>query len=450
MTSPPDALSTPPARDAAREGLRQPPALCYASLLPQPVLALLLAALFTLAPQDTTETPSILDAPTISRGDSGRSVVVRPRLAPSAIYSQSRGFGIAGGVAVDNLITDGTELALDLRLSQRFQGVALSAFSADRYSAPVYGFASVEASTTSRRRFFGIGPYTDDQNKLFLDYTSLDAEARVGAYPLGHTGLFLQPGARFLLDYLRELEEDQGISIDTLRLSDPASLASVEADDVLDNTRYGVSVGLEIASDLRDWRAYPRRGTFVSVEGRRFFALDGSGLQYDRLAVSTLGYLPIRGRTALIGRSNLVLTRSDNNDPIPFYYLPVLDTRLLTAYSSDRFVGRDVLAVGGGVRVPIADFIGVYGIDAVVMGYLGNVYDNVFEQFEPGLTFDQGAIPRDGGVPLRPALGIGVGIVNLDKERVVLGGLLGISPGRISVASLRIAYDLRDARPLFR
>ena len=426
------------------------PALCYAFTLPPPVLAFLLASLLALVPQDTTETPDILAAPTISRGDTTTSVVIRPRLAPSAIYSQSRGFGIAGGIAVENLVTEGTEAALDLRLSQRYQGLALSAFTADRYSAPVYAFASVEGSTTTRRRFFGIGPYTDDENKLFLNYTSLDAEARVGMYPLGHTGLFLQPGARFLMDHLRELEEDQGISLDTLRLADPASLRAVESDDVLNNRRYGVSLGLEVASDLRDWRAYPRRGTFVSVEGRRFYALDGSGLKYNRLAISTLGYLPIRGRTALIGRTNFVLTRSDDNDPIPFYYLPVLDTRLLTAYSADRFVGRDVFAVGGGLRVPLADFIGVYGIDALFMGYLGNVYDDVFEQFEVGVRFDDGAIERGARVPLRPALGIGLGIVNLDKERVVLGVLLGISPSGVSVASLRIAYDLRDARPLFR
>ncbi|MEL6616559.1 MAG: hypothetical protein AAFQ43_12525, partial [Bacteroidota bacterium] len=66
------------------------------------------------------------------------------------------------------------------------------------------------------------------------------------------------------------------------------------------------------------------------------------------------------------------------------------------------------------------------------------------------VTFEDDAIPRGGSVPFRPAVGFGLGIVNLDKERVVLGGLVGLSPEGLGLASLRIAYDLRDARPLFR
>ena len=47
-------------------------------------------------------------------------------------------------------------------------------------------------------------------------------------------------------------------------------------------------------------------------------------------------------------------------------------------------------------------------------------------------------------------LALGLGLVNLDKETVVLGGLLGVGPDGVTLASLRIAYDLRDARALFR
>ncbi len=377
-------------------------------------------------------------------------IEIRPRLAPSALYSNARGFGIGAGVGVSNLLFDGSEAALDFRIAQRFTSVALSAFTSDPYESAFFGVATFEASTTTAQRYYGVGPYTDEANRLFLDFASIDAEARIGAYPLGNTGLFLQPSARFLLDRLRDIEEDddtQG-ALARLERDDPRSAAAVA--DVLDETRYGASFGLEVASDLRDWRSYPRKGTFVSVEGRRFYAMDGSGLRFNRLAVSTLGYLPLRGRTALVGRSNLIVTRAEDNAEIPFYYLPALDARLLAAYPPDRFRGRDVLALGGGIRFPVRDFIGVYGIDALIMGYLGNTYDDVFDQVSAGVTFDEGPLAEDGRVPFRPALGLGLGIVNLDKERVVLGGLIGISPDGISLATLRIAYDLRDARPLFR
>lgn len=427
------------------------------------MLALLLAAILALpdttlpaAVPDTVSLASVADplppealprplAPTDTVPD---PITIRPRLAPSALYSNTSGFGIAGGIAVENAGWQGSQAALDLRLSQRFQGVAFSLFTSDPFESPLYGLVSAEASQTTRRRYYGVGPFTQEANQLFLDYRSMRAEARVGSYPLGNTGLYLQPGVRFLYDNLRKVEESQEGTLERFAEDDPASLLAVES--VTDQKRYGASVGLQVASDLRDWRSYPRRGTFVSVEGRRFFSMDGSGLQFNRLAISTLGYLPIEGRTALVGRSNLVLTRGSGGDDVPFFYLPVLDTRLLTAYPPDRFVGRDVLALGGGIRFPIADFIGVYGVDALVMGYLGNAYDNVFDQVSADITFDDAGLERDGTVPFRPALGLGLGIVNLDKERVVLGGLIGLSPEGLSVASLRIAYDLRDARPLFR
>lgn len=394
--------------------------------------------------------PASLDAPRLPRAqpDSGAAPIeLRPRLAPASLFSTSRGFGIAGGVGIRNLGFEGSDVVLDAYLAQRYQGARISAYTDPPYASNLYGFVSVGASTTTRRRFYGLGATSREENQLFLDYASMDAETRVGAYPLGNTGLFLQPGARLLWDRLSDVEEAELGALDRITEADRQAIVSVR-----DDSRYGVSLGLQVASDLRDWRAYPRKGTFVSVEARRFYALDGSDLRFNRFGFSSLGYLPIRGRTALIGRTNLVLTRSDGDAPIPFYYLPSLDSRLLTAYAPDRFVGRDVLAFVGGIRVPIADFIGVYGVDMALLGYMGNAYDNVFDQVKAGVSFDSERLrpDEDGRISFRPALGLGIGIVNLDKERVVVGGLIGVGPEGISLATLRVAYDLRDSRPLFR
>ena len=168
-------------------------------------------------------------------------------------------------------------------------------------------------------------------------------------------------------------------------------------------------------------------------------------------------YLPIDGRTTLIARGVGAITRSDDgdgdglSDAIPYFYLPTLDDRVAVAFKQERLTGRDIVAFGAGLRVPIVDLLGVYGIDALLMGYIGNAYDDVFEQFKPAISFsEQSVTDAEGRAALRPALGLGLGIINLDKERVVVGGLLGVGPGGITVATLRIAYDLRDARPLFR
>lgn len=384
--------------------------------------------------------------------DPNRRIRFIARVAPSALYSSNRGVGIGGGVGVRNLVGPGSLATLDLRLQQRAQSIVFGFYTGDPYVAPLYGFAAAEASTTQRRRYYGIGPFTEGDDAFFLNHDAASAEARLGWYPFGDTRLIVQPGARLLYDRFKGIDEASPVR--DVGVLDPASRAAL---DVEDTSRYGVSLGLEVGSDLRDWRAYPRRGTFGTVEGRRFVALDGSDLRFNRFAVSTIGYLPIRGRTTLIGRFNLAVTRSGDgdgdgaSDPIPFYYLPTLDDRIAAPYENDRLVGRDVMVGGLGVRLPIWDFIGAYGFDALVMGFVGNVYDNVFEQFRPAITFESDTPPgANVGAPLRPALGLGVGLVNLDRERVVIGGLIGIGAGGIQLATLRIAYDLRDARPLFR
>lgn len=426
------------------------------------MLALLLAALLqtpATPPQasdsvDVPPPPAAIPAsaqPGGVRDDDG--VSFRPRVAPSALYSTNRGFGIGGGVGIRNLAWTGSDLVVDLRLQQRYQAADVTFFTADPYTSPVHFLVSAGASTTSRQRYFGLGPYTVADSEIQLYHDAAQAEVRAGVYPLGTTGLYLQPGVRFLYDYTDGVNEEA--SENDLDVLDPASRAAVRVAE--DRDRYGLSPGFQVATDLRDWPAYPRRGTLVAAEYRRFFALDDSDLTFNRYSASVANYIPIRGRTTVILRAVGTITRSGDadgdglSDPIPFYYLPTLDDRVATAFQQDRLTGRDVVAAGVGVRAPIFDFLGVYGVDALVIGYLGNAYDNVFEEFTPAVTFEEGSVlDAEGNAALRPSLGLGLGLINLDKERVVLGGLLGVGPGGVKVATLRVAYDLRDARPLFR
>ena len=439
-------------------------------------LLLALAALFQQTPapvpDDSTQTPTedaveVLDQAsdvvseegTYDEGseESGPGVQFRPRIAPSALYSSGRGVGIGGGVGIRNLVRDGTDLVLDVRVQQRFQSVNSTFFTADPYDSQLHGLINAGASTTKRRRYYGLGPNTVADSELNLYHDAAQAEVRLGYYPLGTTAVYLQPGVRFLYDYSGGVNPDASENgLDAV--FEPGSPSNEAVRVAQDEGRYGASVGLEIATDLRDWPAYARRGFFGTAEARRFYAFDASELTLARYSASALGYLPIRGRTTLIVRGVVAVTRSGDadgdgqDDDIPFYYLPTLDDRVATAFRQDRLTGRDLLAGGVGVRAPVVDLLGIYGIDMLVMGYLGNAYDNVFEQFTPRVSFEEGSYrdPDTGRASLRPALGLGLGIVNLDKERVVVGGLIGVGPGGVSLATLRIAYDLRDARPLFR
>ena len=397
---------------------------------------------------DAGDPGSVNDGTAVDLGE----VRVRPRLSPSALYSANRGFGIGGGVAVDNLGWRGSQIGVDLAAQQHYLSAGATLFTADPYSARVFGALSANVATTNRRKFYGVGPFTSGARALYLTLNEADVDAHLGVYPFNNTALLIQPGIRYLVDRTGRIREDSPATLESLSATSQAAVRPNIGD-----TRSGISAGIELTVDLRDWPSYPKRGVVVAGEARRFFGLDTEGLTFNRYALQTTGYLPLYGRTALIGSLTGVVTRQgDSNDDgvrddIPYYYLPTLDERVAVAYQQERLTGRDVFAMGLGIRVPLVDFIGVYGIDAVAIGYLGNVYDDVFRQFSPSVGFGQDlTADPDGRASLRPALGLGLGLVNLDKERVVLGTLVGIGAGGVTVASLRIAYNLRDSRPLFR
>ncbi|PAP74757.1 hypothetical protein B1759_17580 [Rubrivirga sp. SAORIC476] len=413
--------------------------------LPPPVDSTDVALVEAVVPPAPRARVEIADEP---EGD----IEFRPRVAPSALYSPNRGLGIGAGVGIRNVGWPGSDLTADVRLQQHYQSADVSFFTADPLRATTHGLLTVGASTTDRRRYYGLGPGTLRDSEIFLDHDAAEAEARFGAYPLGTTALYVQPSVRLLYDRSNGINDALGGG--TLADLDEASR---EALVVADGTRTGASLGLELATDRRDWAPYPRSGMVAAIEHRRFVAFDDSDLTLARYGVSAVGYVPVRGRTVLVFRGIGLVTRSGDadgdgqDDPIPYYYLPTLDARVATAYRPDRLTGRDVLAAGAGIRAPVFDFLGVYGIDVLAMGYLGNAYDNVFEQFTPRVSFENGGVVGDdGSAALRPSLALGLGLVNLDKETVVLGGLLGVGPDGVTLASLRIAYDLRDARALFR
>lgn len=417
-------------------------------------LCLSLAAPCGTAPPDSLPSvvaPDTLLAPPPSVDeDSTRRVKIRPLFTPTSLYSSSRGFGIAGGVEVLGLTADDDRLRIETRLSQRLQNATVSYFTHDPYDSPVYGLVAASATTTTRYPFYGIGPRSLRGSKLFLDQLSAEATGRLGWYPLGHTGLLLQPGAQFRFDRLRGYEEARE---GALALSDSASLAQLDA-LIGRPDRYGIQFGLEAASDTRDRFQSPRRGWLVQGGAHRFYALDGSGLRFNRFEASTygfvpaplhLGFLPERG--TVLARATAVVTRQGGEEPLPYFYLPILDQELLTGYPPYRFVGRDAFSVGLGVRGTIAQFFGAVLVEGMTLAMLGAAYEDLFTEFSPRVTFDPEPVEEGDSVPLRPSLAIGVSLVNIDWDRPAFGVLVGVGPEGLALAAFQIVYDLRTFRP---
>lgn len=407
---------------------------------------LLVLAVVLFAVSDTVRTPPP-DASGSPGGvalDESEPVRIGPVVPIGALYSGTFGPGLGAGVRVQNLGWEGSDVSATAFGALYGYGAQLALATGDPYGQPVYGRVWAEASRATRRRYYGTGPFTAEGDRLDLDHRSATVEARLGVYPFRTTALLVQPSVRLLVDRLDPLTPETRSGLDGL---DPVSQEAVRTLEA--ETRLGVSVGVGVASDRLDVRAYPSSGTYTSLEARRFEATDGTGLGFSRVAASLSGYLPVRRRTVVAAHAVGAVTRPDDGATLPFVYLPTLDSALLLAYSPDRFRGRDVLAFGVGLRAPVASVYGLFGVDAEVTAALGAAYDDVAQQFKPSVSFDPSPEPGDAA-PLRPAASVALRFVDIENRSVFAGGRVGVSPDGVVLALVSVRADLRDLVPLFR
>ena len=189
------------------------------------------------------------------------------------------------------------------------------------------------ATTTERRRFYGLGPTTLDIDEVNLFQNTVQGEVRAGGYPFGTSALYVQPSVGLRYDYSSGFNaEDSDGTLDPL---DPTSRASVTV--AQNEHRYGVDIGLEVATDLLDRPDYPSRGVIASAGVHRFTALDASDLTTSRVSASVIGYVPLGRAVGIVRAVGVSLSSGDADgdradDAVPFYYLPTLDNRLAPAY----------------------------------------------------------------------------------------------------------------------
>lgn len=378
---------------------------------------------------------------TTATEDGGISVGFSPRFG--AFYSSDKGFGVGGRFAVKNLGWDGTKTYVDARLQERYAEGAVMAFSADPYQAPVFVGVGGRYVNDRVRRYFGIGPRTVRQHRVHAHVEGAGAELRLGWHPLGEPTLLVQPVVRLLHWNVQSFYDDRDDAFISLDAASQRNLF-----DTVARPTTGVSYGLELAYSRLDRPRYPSRGWAVEVAGRRYEGLGDHAFQYWSNTTMLYGFLPTTGRQVLFARAVFVQTHAD--DPIPFYALPHLDNRLLGSYTRFRFTGNDLFALSVGYRLPLYTFYDWYAIDASVQVSAANAYDDFFAQVEPGLTFDTDLRGEGERTPLRPALSVGLDLVNLDEGRIVIGGQVGVDPEGFRVGTLRFIYSIRDTRPLIR
>ena len=377
---------------------------------------------------------------------------VRPVFSPSALYSGSKGVGVGGGFAADRVLRPGDHLQVEARLSQRLQGAFAEYVTADPARHRLAGLIGVAGWTTSRSRFAGHGPHSASGTNLFLDRLEAQAEARLEWSPAGPRGVRLQPTVRGRFDRLRGVTEASAGALATTSPDDVARLEALTGTD-----RYGVDLALSAIRDTRDVPSAPTHGAYLDGEVGRFEALDGSGLGVTH--VQALAYLfrpaPVQlpllaERGSVFLRLNAALTRQDGADTLPWFYLPELDRDLVVGYPRSDFVGRDALSVGLGARSVIGPSVGPFRAEGVALALVGAAYDDVFREFTPRVRFSSARTAVGAAVPLQPSLALGLNLHTANRERPLVGALVGIGPGGVTLASLRLVYGLGQYRPRFR
>lgn len=402
------------------------------------MLLLLLALLLPFATDTATLAADTTD------DASGEGIKLGFRIIPSGFYSPTKGFGVGGGIALDNLIAPGTELVVTAQPMQRFGRYRASFFTSDPYEAPLYAAVTGEYVTDQVYRFFGLGPRTSGNDNVFVDIEQAEASFRVGWYPLGP--LLVQPVARLTHTSVHSFRDrDSGAF---LRLDAPSQRTLFQS---VGTPTTGVSYGLEVAYDTRNRPHYSSKGLLFLVTGRRYDGLGDNAFRYYAGSASLYGFVPLPARRhVLFGRAIVSLTRPIGGDVLPFYALSILDDDLLDGYDSSRFHGNDLAAFTLGYRFPVLTLFDWFAFDGHVTVGAANAYDDVFEQFAPGVTFGTDLADEGERVRLRPAASLGLQFVNIEDHRVLIGGQIGLSPERIKVGSVKLVFEIRDRYPRIR
>jgi hypothetical protein len=134
-----------------------------------------------------------------------------------------------------------------------------------------------------------------------------------------------------------------------------------------------------IAVDYRDNPIDPRAGAAFDASVSVHNGFNGTASDFATFRLTNYFYIPlsVQRKHVLALRSEFV--RNESSDPIPFYVQPTLGgSDILRGYREFRFRDRDSFA--GSVEYRYEIWPG--GLDAVIFGDAGQVYSNIFDEFD--------------------------------------------------------------------
>lgn len=379
------------------------------------------------APEDTTNERHAFD--------------VSFKVYPSPIWSRTAGFSAGVGVELENLLIPGGSFLVTVKPGQHLGRYTATYFAKDPFADPVYGVANVYYESTGHQWFYGIGPASSPDTKIAVEKQMVEAEVRLGWQPFDQR-IQIQPIVKYIRHHsvnftnwddgaIARLDEE---SLENLRFSTGLGDAG--------QTQEGFAYGLLAGIDFRDRPVRPRRGVLFQALGQRFDFETPTGLTYDQIGLYAYGFLPAGSGTVGV-RGVTVFTDQRSSVTIPFYLLPSLHGRILPGYSWDRLFGPDMFALTVEYQIPLFNVFDWAALDWLFSAGAGNVYDDLFDQFEANVTFKEKLERGRETYPLRPSFSTGFDFFTFDRHGWDARILLGWGTEGIRLVKFEFVHDLR-------
>lgn len=382
----------------------------------------------------------LLATPAKGQGDpnaaSGLSGSIR--VYPGSFWSSTMGVGIGVGYELEG-ITGSTSSLLFVAKPSIHRGIYEASYvTRDPYGGtPFIGLAAYY-ETTGRTRYYGVGPYSDSERRVFIEDDLLRLRLRAG-FPPGDGAWIIQPVAEFWTVAVDSFRNDDDEAYEAMSDRSQQVLRVAEgADGAISYAALGLELGRFFTRDRS------HAGSGVQATAEWFHPVRSDGRSFVRVGGHVQLDEPIGPRQLLARMAFAAII--DGSDDVPYFLLPRLGGRLMPGLARDRLRGDSFFVVNLGVEQPIINLFDYAGLDLVLMASVGNVYNDFIEQFSPRISFDDRLSP-DGRVPLRPAIAGGFRVF-FGERPFELTVLAGTSPERLSVVTFRIHRDIRHRQGL--
>ena len=355
---------------------------------------------------------------------------------PFALYSSTAGFGIGIGYRLQGITGPGSSLTALAEPSQRRGIYELAYFTGEPAAGRPFGAAAFYFEDTGIGRYYGIGPFSSYDERVFVEYTLARLRLTLGL-PQRRLNTLIQPALELYHATVDSFENDDPMAFERL---DPSSQAALNRH--VDARLTHAAFGLEMVFGSADARAERS-----SIQGalHRVQATNGDGGFWRAFVFGRYGFPAGRNRVLL--RAAFATILDGSYATVPIYLLPTLDKSMLPGYARDRFRGRSLVLLTANVERPLFDLLGYAGINLVLAGSVGSVYDDFPAQFTPRVSFASTA-RADDRAPLRPSGAIGLRAF-LGSRPAEIRGVIGVSPEGFGVLTLGYRQSITGRRGLF-